>query len=109
MGTLCYEPAAKTGTIPIAGHIRNHAFTEPGVSDKAEKGRLDGYQARCLRIIQHLPPAFLTRVPNSKVPEQAGQKQCSAQLLQRQIPLVGKVGRAPDADSLRQLAFQPGA
>jgi hypothetical protein len=76
--------------------------------NKAERRRLDGFQARCLRIILHIPPAFLTRVPNSKVLEQAGQKQYSAQLLQQQMLLFGKIGRAPDADFLRQLTFQPG-
>ena len=76
--------------------------------NKAERRRLDGFKARCLRRILHIPPAFLTRVPESKVLEQAGHMQYSAQLLQQQIILFGKIGRAPDSIFLRRVTFQPG-
>ena len=77
--------------------------------NKAERRRLDGFQARCLRKVLHIPPAFLTHISNKVVLQRAGQQPYTAQLLRHQLTWFGKIGRASNQDFLRQLTFQDGS
>lgn len=74
----------------------------------AEKRRLDGFQARCLRRVLRIPSAFISRASNKMVLRKAGEKPFSSHLLKQQLLLFGKVARAPDTDVLRSLTFLPG-
>ena len=74
----------------------------------AAKWRVDGFQARCLRRILNIAPAYVSRVSNRSVLEAAGQAPYSAQLLKHQLTWFGKLGRADDQDILRELTLQLG-
>ena len=74
----------------------------------AEVRRLNGFQARCLRPIMGIKPAFISRVSNASVLFQAGQVPLGKQLQRQQLLLYGKVARSPATDPLRQVAFCPG-
>lgn len=74
----------------------------------AEIRRLNGFQARCLRKIVGVKPAFVSRISNAAVLERAGQVPFGRQLLKQQLLLYGRVARSPDSDVLRQLTFAPG-
>ena len=73
-----------------------------------ERRRLDGFQARCLRKIFGVPPAFISRVSNMTILQRAKCKTATDLLLQRQILLFGKVARAPINHPLHMAAFIPG-
>ena len=75
--------------------------------NQSEKRRLDGFQAKCLRRVLHIPPSFLSRVSNKAVLQQARQDPYSTQLLRQQLALYGKIGRASNRDFLRRVTFQP--
>ena len=75
----------------------------------ADLRRLNGFQCRCLRVIQRILPSFVSRVPNTKVLQQSGQVQLGRQLLKQQLLLLGSVARAPATDPLRILTFDPGS
>ena len=77
--------------------------------NKAERRRLDGFQARCLRRILHIPHAYFSRVSNEQVLSQSGQQPYTAQLLRSQLLWFGKICRATDSNFLRRLTFQPGS
>eukprot|EP00959_Pyramimonas_sp_CCMP1952_P110992 2321958-Pyramimonas_sp.AAC.1 len=47
--------------------------------NKAERKRLDGFQARCLRRILHIPHACVSRVSNEHAPLQSGQQPYTVQ------------------------------
>jgi hypothetical protein len=74
----------------------------------SDQRRLDGFQAKCLRRIVRIKPAFVSRISNEEVRNMAGQRSYSLQLLQQQLLQYGKVARAPDSDLLRSLTFCPG-
>ena len=75
----------------------------------AQRRRLDGFYARCLRRILRIPAAYVSRVSNTKVLLQAGVKPFSEQLLFRQLALLGKVARSPTENPLRKDTFVPGS
>ena len=74
----------------------------------ADRRRLDGFQARCLRKVLRIAPSFVSRISNKTVLQRAGQKQFSSHLLKQQLLLFGRIARAPDNDVLRKLTFIPG-
>ena len=74
----------------------------------ADQRRLDGFQARCLRVLLRVAPSFVSRVSNKTVLAKAQQIPYTRQLLQQQLRLFGKVARAADSDILRMLTFAPG-
>jgi len=74
----------------------------------AQVRHLDGFQARCLRQILRIQPAFLSRVSNDKVLERAGVPKASATLLSMQLLHLGKVIRAPEGSVLKAVSFIPG-
>lgn len=69
---------------------------------------MDGFQCGCLRRILHVPPAYVSRVPNKHVLAQAGQEPYTARLLKHELVSFGKVGRAAATDPLRRPTSQPG-
>jgi hypothetical protein len=74
----------------------------------SDQRRLDGFQAKCLRRIVRVAPAFISRVSNEIVRKMAWQMQYSMQLLQQQLLLYGKIAWGDDSDLLRSLTFCPG-
>ena len=75
----------------------------------SERRRLDGFQARCLRKILGIKPAYFSRVSNKEVLRLSGQKLFTTQLLRQQLLLYGRIARSADTDFLRQLTFCPGS
>ena len=75
----------------------------------AELRRLNGFQSRCLRVIQRIPPSFISHVSNKKVLQETGQVQLGRQLLKHQLLLFGRVARAAPDNPLRLLTFVPGS
>ena len=71
-----------------------------------QRRRLDGFYARALRRVLGIPAAFISRVSNKTVFQKAGVTPLSEQLLHRQLVLLGKVARAPEADGLRADVFE---
>ena len=52
--------------------------------------------------------SYLSHISNKIVFARARTTKYTAQLLQRQLLLLGKIARAPPDDPLRKLTFQPG-
>lgn len=76
--------------------------------NQAERRRLDGFQARCLRVILKVPAAYFSRVPNRTVLAMARSRPLSENLLKQQMKYMGQVARRSDTDPVRQMIFQPG-
>ena len=72
----------------------------------AQRRRLDGFYARCLRRILRIPPAFISRVSNKIVFDRAGVAPLSWQLFKRQLSLLGRAARSPSGSLMRQCAFR---
>ena len=72
------------------------AFTQ------AQKRRMDGFHARCLRRILRIPAAFISRISNRSVFEQAQAAPLSQLLLDQPFRLFGRVLRADIGDPLRK-------
>lgn len=77
--------------------------------NKAERRRLDGFQARCLRKILHIAPAYYSRVSNQEVLSKAGCRQVSSQVLQQQMILMGRVARGDLGTDARSMFFASGS
>ena len=74
----------------------------------AQRRRIDGFYARCLRQVLRIPPAFVSRISNAVVLQRAGRSCLSSQLLHRQLVFLGRVARKADADPLRRDTFATG-
>ena len=74
----------------------------------AQLRRLDGFYARCLRVVLRVLPSYLSRISNATVFSRAGVLPLSEQLLKQQLSLLGKVARSPDDGPLRRDTFAPG-
>ena len=72
---------------------------------KAQRRRLDGFYARCLRKVLGIPPAFYSRVSSKTVFERAGVLPLTEQILYRQLVLLGKAARSPADSLLRRCVF----
>jgi hypothetical protein len=57
----------------------------------AQRRRIDGFVARCLRRIVRIPAAYVSRISNAAVYEKAGMKPFSQQMLGHQMQLLRKV------------------
>ena len=66
----------------------------------AQRRRLDGFAARCLRRVLGIPPAFISRV-NASVFARAGVLRFSHQLLKQQLHFFGKVTLSPEGSRAR--------
>jgi len=72
---------------------------------KAEKRRLDGFQARCIRQLMGIKPAYYSRVSNKTVLDRAGHVTASSLLAQQQLMMLGRILRAPLGSALRTSAL----
>ena len=79
-----------------------------GTLNKAERSRVDGFHARCLRIIIKVPPSYESRVSNKVVLERARSSKLSTRLLQQQLLYLGELARRPSNDPVRSSIFLPG-
>ena len=59
----------------------------------AQLRRINGFQARCLRSILHIRPAFYSRISNAIVLQRAQQRPLTEILLDQQLMQFGKVLR----------------
>jgi len=75
----------------------------------AQRRRLDGFYARCLRRVLGVPSAYVTRVSNKTVFQRAGVLAFSDQVLRRQLLLLGKVAFSPADAPLRKDVFVEGS
>ena len=71
----------------------------------AQRWRIDGFHARCLRRILKIPPSYHSRISNKSVFEQARALPISEQVLKRQMLLLGKTARTDARDPLRANVF----
>ena len=71
----------------------------------SQRRRVDGFYVRCLRRILRIPAAFISRVSNATVLQNAGVAPFSQQLLKRQLLLLGKVVWSPADHPLRRDTF----
>ena len=74
----------------------------------ADIRKLNGFHCRCLRVIQGVLPAYVSRVSNTSVLAMCGKQPLAAQLRKQQMLLYRRVVRAPQSDSLRRLTFVSG-
>ena len=72
----------------------------------AQRRRLDGFVARCLRRILCIPAAFVSRVSNATVYEKAGMRPFSQQVLKHQLHLLRKVAVQGAGHPLRVDTFE---
>ncbi len=66
----------------------------------ADKRRLDGFQARCLRQVLGIKPAFYSRISNKEVLRRAEHSAATHILAHQQLMMLGKVLRAPQDSPL---------
>jgi hypothetical protein len=71
--------------------------------------RLDAFQARCLRRILKIPPAYVSRVSNEEVRLRARTEQVSQLLRRRQQLFYVTLVLKADADPVRQRILMPGS
>ena len=71
----------------------------------AQLRRLEGFYTRRLRKVLRIPPAYVSRVSNVEVFRRAGVQPIRTLLLQRQLLLLGRVGRSPANNPMRRDTF----
>ena len=71
----------------------------------AMQRKLDGFQAKCLRRILKISPAFISRVSNKYILKQFKAYPLSTVLLERQLILFGHIARAPRNSVLYRILF----
>ena len=76
------------------------------ILNKAERRRLDGFQARCLRQIFKMLPSFYSRVSNKEVLGRAESCPLSTKLARQQIKFMGQLARRVGADPIRRSIFK---
>ena len=80
-----------------------------GCFNVAQRRQLDAFQVRCLRMILHILPAFLSRISNKDVLRRAGSpKTLSQMVLEHQLDVMGNVLRAPAHHALHNCVFAIG-
>ena len=67
--------------------------------------RLNGFQAKCLRMVLRIPAAFHSRISNAEVLRRAKQQLASEKLLNQQLQLFGKAARSTSQAPLRKCCF----
>lgn len=75
----------------------------------AQRRRLDGFYARCLRRVAGMPSAYMSCVSNKTVLPRAGMLPFSEQVLRRQLLLLGKVARSFRNSAIRRDVFIDGS
>ncbi len=76
---------------------------------KVQTKRLDGFYARCLRRVLHIPSAYESRISNDTVYKRARRQKLSVQLLERQLHLFAELAQRFDDDPVRCCIFEPGS
>ena len=71
----------------------------------AQRRRLDGFAARCLRVILRIPASFVSRISNAEVLRRAASKPFSQQVLKHQLCLLRRAALAEDGHPLRKDTF----
>ena len=74
--------------------------------NKAERRRLDGFHARCLREILHIPCAYLSRVSNSVVFRKAGAEPMSTLVTEQQLLYFYRLANLPPTNAVRASVFE---
>ena len=74
---------------------------------QADKRKLDGFHARCLRKILSIPSSFVSRISNKTVLERSGETPLSTTLSERQTALYCKIAALPEDNFLRMLTCDP--
>ena len=72
----------------------------------AQRKRLDGFVARCLRRELRIPAAFVLRVSNTVVYEKAGMRPFSQEVVKHQLHLLREVAAQPAGHPARVDAFE---
>ena len=76
---------------------------------QADKRRLDGFHARCLRIILSVPCSYVSRISNNDVFEKARLSLLSVILAGKQAKLYNAIADMPHGSLLRDLTCEPGS
>ncbi|CAE8618089.1 unnamed protein product [Polarella glacialis] len=74
---------------------------------KADKDRIDAFQAKCLRQIFKILHSMISHVSNATILAKAGAKPLSSRLLSRQLHFYGRLASLPATSLLRQAVLQP--
>ena len=75
---------------------------------KASLRKLDGFNARCLRKMMGIPPAYHSRVSNKAVLDRMGARSLSKLLLEQQLGYLGTLARRPPECPARSGIFDAG-
>ena len=75
----------------------------------AQQRRLNGFNAKCLRQVLGVAPAYESRISNAVVLRRAERGPASNLLLEQQLKQFGKALRAPEDSPLHTCAFVPGS
>eukprot|EP00959_Pyramimonas_sp_CCMP1952_P027331 574507-Pyramimonas_sp.AAC.1 len=75
---------------------------------EADRGRIDGLQARCLRPVFNVLPAWLFHASNVEVRQRACVQPVTSTLLERQLELYGKLAWDRAESLPRQMGFEAG-
>ena len=75
---------------------------------KADLRRLDGFQARCLRVLMGVPHPYMSRISNERVRTMAGQEAFSKTVHQLQVKLLDDILHDQNRRLLRKVAFVEG-
>lgn len=73
----------------------------------ADLRRLDGFHARCIRVIMGISPSYVSRISNAEVLQRAGCQKLSESLKKRQLKLLGSILREPEGGPRKAAAFIP--
>ena len=73
--------------------------------NQAERRRIDGFQARCLRSIFRIPSAYISRVSNSAVLSMAGERPLSELIVKRQMIFFGQLAGRAGNDPVTTVGF----
>ena len=106
------------GILPCTPNKKIHIFQACVVSkllyclhtmwlNKAELRKIDGFQAKCLRSILHIPRPYISRLSNAAVLQRNHCRRLSAILKFRQLCLFQSIAVLPDDDVRRRCIFQP--
>ena len=77
--------------------------------NQAERRRIDGFHARCLRSILKIPHAYYSRVSNATVLTRAQARPLSTRLLQQHLIYFSKLARSDGRDPARACIFAEGS
>ena len=73
---------------------------------QAERRRMDGFQARCLRRIMRIPNAYYSRISNKTVLERACLRPISERVLEQQMLTMGRIARGDLGAQVRNALLQ---